>query len=72
MNECRHKWVFQETQRKTNTTYDGNGNYTAHFHRIDVYYCENCCEIKEMEKKQSIELPFGGIRHVGDFAPVWY
>ena len=72
MNECKHKWVFQETQRKTTTTYSHGGNWTAHFHRIDVYYCENCCEIKEVEKNQSVRLPFGGSKHVEDFAPIWY
>lgn len=72
MSECKHKWVFKETQRKTSTTCGKGGYWTANFHRIDVYYCENCCEIKEVEKNQSVRLPFGGINHVSDFAPIWY
>ena len=72
MENCNHKWTFQETQKKVSTKSDSYGHYTAHFHRVDVYYCENCCEIKEVEKKQLVNLPFGGIRHVDDFAPVWY
>ena len=72
MSECKHKWVFQEKQRKTNCTYESNGDWTAHFHKIDVYYCEHCCEIKQIEKKESVSLPFGGIEHVEDFAPIWY
>ena len=72
MNKCKHKWVFQETQKKQTLTCDNSGFYTAHFHRVDVYYCENCCEIKEVTKKQSVELPFGGTRHINSFAPIWY
>lgn len=71
MNECKHKWIFQETKKKT-TISCNNGHYTARFHRIDVYYCENCCEIKNIEKKESVSLPFGGSRHADDFAPIWY
>ena len=70
-NKCNHQWVFQEDKKKTTVSYN-NGYYTAHFHRVDVYYCENCCEIKELERKESVSLPFGGSRHVDDFAPVWY
>lgn len=72
MEECKHKWVFQETQKKTTTTKDSQGYYTAHYHRVDVYYCEHCCEIKKTEQKESVSLPFGGIHHTDDFAPVWY
>ena len=71
MEECKHKWVFQETQRKMQTTGD-NGHYTAHFHRVDVYYCEHCCEIKKLEQKESVRLPFGGIRKPEASAPIWY
>lgn len=72
MSECKHKWIFQETKRKTSTTYDRGGYWTAIFHRVDIYFCERCCEIREVEKKQDVKLPFGGIRHVSDFAPIWY
>ena len=32
------------------------------------------CELlrEELEKKESVSLPFGGSRHVDDFAPIWY
>ena len=70
MNECEHKWVFQETKKKTSIRYQ-NG-YTAHFDRTDIYYCEKCCEIKKIEKGEYVDLPFGGIHHVKDFAPSWY
>lgn len=69
---CQHKWIYQETQKKTHISYNGNGNYTAYFYRVDVYYCENCCEIKEIKKQEKVYLPFGGKNHVHDFAPVWY
>jgi hypothetical protein len=71
MNECEHKWVFQETKKKTSKRYTSNG-YTAYFDKIDIYYCEKCCEIKEIEKGEYVDLPFGGIHHVKDFAPSWY
>ena len=67
---CEHKWVFQETNKKTHIT--GYQNKTAHFHRIDVYYCEKCCEIKEVEKRESVNLPFGGIHIVQKYTPDWY
>ena len=70
MNECEHKWVFQETKKKTSIRYQ-NG-YTAYFDKTDIYYCEKCCEIKKIEKGEYVDLPFGGIHHVKDFAPSWY
>ena len=70
-DNCNHKWVFQETQKKTYTT-SNSGNYTAHYHRVDVYYCEKCLEIKKIEQKECVSLPFGGIHNVSKYAPVWY
>lgn len=52
MDNCEHKWVFQETQQKT--TVSGYEHYTAHYHRIDVCFCEKCCEIKKIEQKESV------------------
>lgn len=69
-DSCEHKWVFQETKKKTHVT--GYQNKTAHFHRTDVYYCEKCCEIKEIENRGSVNLPFGGIHNVQKYAPDWY
>ena len=71
INECKHKWVFQEAKKKT-TLSSNNGNWVANFHRVDIYYCEHCCEIKNVEKKERVCLPFGGCRHANDFAPIWY
>ena len=70
MKNCEHKWTYQETQKKVDVT--GYENYTAHYHRIDVYYCEKCCEVKTREQKEEVRLPFGGIHHLGSHAPIWY
>ena len=70
MNNCKHKWVFQETQQKT--TVSGYEHYTAHYHRIDVYFCEKCCEIKKIEQKEAVSLPFGGTHRIQQYAPIWY
>ena len=70
MDDCKHNWVFQEKSKTYRIS--GYEHYTAHFKRVDRYYCSNCCAIKEMEKQESIDLPFGGIRKVLKFAPVWY
>lgn len=70
MSDCDHNWVFQDTNKKSHAT--GYEHYTAVFERIDRYYCSHCCEIKEVEKKEAVSLPFGGIRHINDFAPTWF
>ena len=70
MSDCEHKWIFQEKQHKT--TVDGYENYTAHYHRIDIYFCEKCCEIKKVEQKEMVRLPFGGIHNLPKFAPIWF
>ena len=67
---CNHSWVFQETYK----TYKVSGceNYSTTFIRVDRYYCTNCCEINEITKQESVNLPFGGVRNILSFAPVWY
>ena len=70
METCNHEWIFQESQHKTSVS--GYEHNTAHYHRIDVYYCKKCCKIKEIEKKESVSLPFGGIRNLPKYAPIWY
>jgi hypothetical protein len=70
MEGCRHNWIFQEAYKNCNIS--GYEHHTAHFKRVDRYYCSNCCEVNEIEKKESVSLPFGGIRKVLNFAPVWY
>jgi len=70
MKECEHKWIFQEKQLKTRVT--GYENHFAHYHRIDIYFCEKCCEIKKVEQTATVSLPYGGIHNVSAFAPIWY
>jgi hypothetical protein len=70
MEECKHNWIFQETKKKY--TISGYQSYYATFIRVDRYYCSNCCEIKEMEKKETVSLPSGGIHNPTKYAPVWY
>lgn len=71
MNECKHKWIFQETQKKTYLECE-RGDWTATFYRVDLYYCENCCEQKKIAQEKVVKLPFGGANRLGDFEPVWY
>ncbi|SHN01305.1 hypothetical protein SAMN02746066_04362 [Anaerosporobacter mobilis DSM 15930] len=70
MENCDHEWIFQETQKKTSVS--GYEHYYAHYHRIDLYYCKKCCEQRKIEQKEGVSLPFGGIRNLPKFAPVWY
>ncbi|MBU3173347.1 hypothetical protein [Clostridium estertheticum] len=70
MEDCKHIWVFQETYKKFKIS--GDRTQIAHFTRVDRYYCSNCCEIKELEKKESVDLPFDGIRNIKNFEPIWY
>lgn len=70
MAECEHNYIFQNTNKKHSIT--GYEHYTAVFERIDRYYCSKCLEIKEIVKKEAVSLPFGGIRNVTKFSPVWY
>jgi hypothetical protein len=70
MENCKHNWIFQETYKNHKISF--HQNYTVNFKRVDRYYCSNCCEIKEIEKQESVSLPFGGVNRIMDFAPVWY
>lgn len=75
MSECKHKWIFQETKSNTSRIrgdyYDG---YSVTFNRLDRYYCENCCEIKELKKSEDVKFPTDrvGRYKISDLAPVWY
>ena len=69
--EDEHDWVFQETQRKTTTDFDGQ-SYTAHFERRDCFYCKKCLTQTYKEQKELVRLPFGGIHKVSKYAPIWY
>lgn len=70
--DIEHKWEHHKTQTKTSTEKDSHGNYMAQFYRMDVYYCKNTCECKEIEQKETVSLPFGGIRNPEKYAPIWY
>ena len=71
MSECTHKWIFQETQKQSRVTTEDE-HRTVHFNRVDVYYCENCCVIKKIEQKESVNFPFGGMYFPESFSPIWY
>lgn len=45
---CEHKWMYLDT-RYICEKY----SYTNSFKRVDRFYCEKCCEIKEVEKYES-------------------
>lgn len=44
---CEHKWVYQMSDYKC----EKEGYYIKKFSRIDTYYCEKCCEVKEKNSK---------------------
>lgn len=70
MLDCEHNYIFQDTSKKHSVS--GHEHFTAHFERIDRYYCSKCLDIKEVVKKEAVNLPFGGIHHVTSYAPTWY
>lgn len=66
-----HKWIFHETQK--DMLFEGSsdrGNRKVTFNRVDVFYCENTCEIKEIEKTETVELVWG--EKSEDVKPIWY
>lgn len=71
MEQCKHKWIFQETQKKTTIETTSGGSRYAHFHRVDVYFCENCCEIKKVEQKENCSFPGWGGNNTKAVAPIW-
>lgn len=44
---CEHKWIYQMSNYESVKV----GYYTCEYSRIDTYYCEKCCEIKEKVNK---------------------
>lgn len=48
MAECKHKWVYQETHY----SYE-SGGYQSTWNKLDIYYCENCLEKKEVLRSES-------------------
>lgn len=53
MKECEHKWVHLSTHYE----YESHG-YNTEFVRLDAFFCEKCCETKEVERREhSRETP---------------
>ena len=45
---CEHKWVHLDT-RYLRIEF----RYSSIFKRVDRFFCERCCEIKETEKRET-------------------
>ena len=56
--------------KKVEITPTRYGYKDALFRRIDVYYCEKCCEIKKVEQTEKV-FRTSGINMEKD-APIWY
>lgn len=72
MEECNHKWKFQETIKKVQGRGNRIGGITAYFYRTDIYYCENCCKINRKHCEGSVDLPTGGRNNIENYEPEWY
>lgn len=57
---CEHKWIYQTSDYKCD-----RANYIKKFSRIDTYYCEKCCEVKE--KIAKVEC-----KYINDGVPYWW
>lgn len=58
---CEHRWVYQ----MSDYTQEKVGYYSYKYARIDTYYCEKCCEIKEKIAKMETKDITNGL-------PAWY
>lgn len=58
---CEHKWVYQMSDYEC----EANGYYSKQYCRTDIYYCEKCCETKDIVAK--IEC-----RDIKDGEPSWW
>lgn len=54
--KCDHKWVHLSTHYRKK-----EDRYAARFIRMDIFFCEKCCEKKEVVKEEYAML-----------APVWW
>lgn len=45
-NQCKHKWIHLDTKYIYLNHYPGS----CKFKRVDRFYCDKCCEIKEIVK----------------------
>lgn len=58
---CEHKWVYQMSDYICEKV----GYYRYEYSRIDTYYCEKCCELKEnIAKMESKDINSG--------TPTWW
>lgn len=58
---CEHKWVYQTSDYRC----EKEGYYTNKYSRVDTYYCEKCCKVKD--KTNEIE-----IRDINNGKPSWW
>lgn len=45
--ECNHKWIHLSTHYQ-----QSSAGYNTEYIRLDVFFCEKCCETKEVEKRE--------------------
>ena len=46
-NQCEHKWIHLDTKHIYRDHYPG----LCRFKRVDRFFCEKCCETKEIVKR---------------------
>lgn len=59
--DCEHKWVYLSTHYS-----QGRDGYSQckTYERLDVMFCEKCCNTKEILKEAT--------RYLGDEPPLWW
>lgn len=63
---CNHKWVYQASDYKKTHI---RGVCYYNFKRIDTYYCEKCCEVKEKVTKDEYRNYF---KYDNESLPYWW
>ena len=58
-NPCEHKWAHLSTHYACESN-----NYAVTYTRVDVFFCELCCETKDVKR--------GGTEYSGDPEPIWW
>ena len=49
MENCNHKWVYQETIKSKEEDY-----HCRTYKKVDIYFCEKCLQITEKVKSESV------------------
>lgn len=70
--QCKHHWIFQETNKCHKPKEDKYGKTSVIYQRLDRYYCENCCEIKELIKTETVDVRIRNVGYIESNKPVWY